>query len=194
MDIDAKIHAFLPVKNGGVGLHSAKQHSSAAFIASNIHSHNAIDKILSPQVTRRSLHNAFTLLQNHTGNASFMSEELLPSNSDQHSLSCDINAFKAKILLDRASPRDSARLLSLSLPHAGDFLDATPSLSLGLHLDTSIWSGNGVPTRHPSPESRRMQGHHIRPTTRHMRRPCTALPRRQWAQEQLLLLLLLLLF
>ena len=136
LDIDAKIQAFLPVKNGGVGLRSAEQHSSAAFIASNIHSRNVVDKILSPQVTRRSLHNAFTLLQKYTGNASFTSEELLPPNSDQHSISRDIDAFYAKILLDRASPRDSARLLSLSLPHAGDFLDATPSPSLGLHLDT----------------------------------------------------------
>ena len=33
-------------------------------------------------------------------------------------------------------PRDKARLLSLSLPHAGDFLDAIPSPSLGLNLDT----------------------------------------------------------
>ena len=44
--------------------------------------------------------------------------------------------FQWKTLQARASPRDNARLLSLSLPHAGDFLAAIPSPSLGLHLDT----------------------------------------------------------
>ena len=90
----------------------------------------------SPLVTRRSLHNAFTQLQKYTGNPTFTSEELLPPNSDQHSLSRDIDTFYGKILLDRASPRDSARLLSLSLPHAGDWIDAIPSPSLNLHMDT----------------------------------------------------------
>ena len=136
LDVDAKIQTFLPVKTGGVGLRSAEQHSSAAFIASNIQSRHIVNKVLSPHVTRRSLHNAFTLLQKHTGNATFTSEELLPPNSDQHSLSRDIDAYYGKILLEGASPRDSARLLSLSLPHAGDWIDAIPSPSLNLHMDT----------------------------------------------------------
>ena len=136
LDNDAKIQAFLPVKNGGVGLRSAEQHSSAAFIASNIQSRQVVDKILPSHITRRSLHNAFTLLQRFTGNASFTSEELLPPDSNQHSLSHEIDSNFGKILLSKASARDSARLHSLSLPHAGDWLDAVPSPSLGLHLDT----------------------------------------------------------
>ena len=48
----------------------------------------------------------------------------------------DIDAYYGKILLEGASPRDSARLLSLSLPHAGDWIDAIPSPSLNLHMDT----------------------------------------------------------
>ena len=63
LDTNAMIQAFLPVKHGGVGLRSAGQHSSAAFIASNLQSRPILDKILPPHVTRRSLHNAFTLLQ-----------------------------------------------------------------------------------------------------------------------------------
>ena len=79
----------LPVKLGGVGLRSAEQHSSAAFIASNIQSSQAVDKILSSNIARRSLHNTFSLLQRYLGNATFTSKELLPPNSNQHSLSRD---------------------------------------------------------------------------------------------------------
>ena len=140
LETDARIQAFLPVKNGGVGLRSAEQHSSAAFIASNIQSRNVIDQILSPNVTRRSLHNAFTQLQIHTGNATLTSEGLLPPESNQHSLSREIDSHYAQNLHARASPRDSARLLSLSLPHAGDWLNAVPSPSLNLKLDTRSFS------------------------------------------------------
>ena len=136
LDSEAKAQAFLPVKNGGVGLRSAVQHSSAAFITSNLESRHVVSKVLSPHVTLRSLHNAFSLLQKYTGNASFTSEELLPPNSTQHSLSSEINSFSWKNLHAKASPRNSARLLSLSLPHSGDWIDAIPSPSLGLHLDT----------------------------------------------------------
>ena len=136
LNANARTQAFLPVKMGGVGLRSAEHHSSGAFIASNIQARPVVDQVLSPHITRRSLHNAFSLLQKHTGNPTLTSEELLPPNSNQHSLSRDIDAYYGKTLLAHASPRDSARLLSLSLPHAGDFLDAVPSPSLGLHMDT----------------------------------------------------------
>ena len=140
LDSTARTQAFLPVKRGGVGLRSAQQHCSAAFIASNISSRRIVDQILPAEVTRRSVTGAFSLLQTYTGNASYTSEELLPPNSDQHSLSREIDANFSDILLSKASPRDSARLHSLNLPHAGDFLDATPSPSLGLHMDTRSFS------------------------------------------------------
>ena len=71
--------------------------------------------------------------EQHSSEA-FTSEELLPPNLDQHSLSRDIDSNFGEILLDKASARDSARLRSLSLSHTGDWLDAVPSPSLGLHL------------------------------------------------------------
>ena len=136
LDATAKTQAFLPVKSGGTGLRSAQQHCSAAFIASNFHSRPIVDKIIPPNVCRRSLADAFALLQQYSGNATYVSEDFLPPDFNQHSLSREIDSNFASILLDKAEPRDRARLLSLSLPHAGDFLDATPSPALGLHLDS----------------------------------------------------------
>lgn len=63
-------------------------------------------------------------------------ENISSPNSDQQSLSRDIDTYYAKTLLAQALPRDSTHLLSLSLPHAGDFFDAVPSPSLGLHINT----------------------------------------------------------
>ena len=135
MDIDAKIQTFLPVKRGGTGLRSAEQHSSAAFISSNTHTRQIVNKLLPSFVSRRPLGNSFSLLQSFSGNATYASEELLPPNFDQHSLSIEIDSHFEEILLAKVSPRDKARLLSLSLPHAGDWLDATPAPALGLHMD-----------------------------------------------------------
>ena len=118
LDSHAKTQIFLPVKLGGAGLRSAEQHCSAAFIASNVHSRPILEKILPPHVTQRPLANAFSLLQKYSGNESYTSEDILPRNFDQHSLSREIDANYSDILLTNASPRDKARLLSLSLPHA----------------------------------------------------------------------------
>ena len=78
LNADAKVQAFLLVKLGGAGLLSAEQHSSAAFIASNIQSRQVVDKILSSYKARRSLHNA-SLLPKYSGNPTLTSEELLHS-------------------------------------------------------------------------------------------------------------------
>ena len=62
--------------------------------------------------------------------------DLLPPDFSQQSLSREIDAHQQSQLVSGASGRDKARLLSLTLPHNGDFLDATPSPPLGLNLDS----------------------------------------------------------
>ena len=109
---------------GGVGLSSAEHHSLAAYIASNIQSRPIIDKIFPNQVARRPLNNAFLLLQQHTGNASYTSEELLLPNSNQHSLCREI-IFTTPKLSWPTSRRGIVHVFILYL---------SPTLSTGLML------------------------------------------------------------
>ena len=136
LDAAARTQAFLPVKLGGAGLRSAVLHSSAAFIASTAQTRPIVGNLLKPEVRRRSLEQAFPSLQLHSGNATYTSADLLPPNFTQQSLSKEIDTHQHNILVNEASGRDKARLLSLSLPHAGDWLDAAPSSSLNLNFDS----------------------------------------------------------
>ena len=61
--------------------------------------------------------------------------EMLPADFRQHSLSTEIDSFSRSRLFSSADARNKARLNSLALPHAGDWVDATPSPHLGLNLD-----------------------------------------------------------
>ena len=128
--------AFLPVKLGGGGLRSTTQCCAAAFIASTKQTSSIVDSILPAVVQRRSLASAFPLLQAHSGNAAYTSLDLLPPSSNQHSLSSEIDSHKRSLLLSSSNMRDRARLHSLALPHAGDWLDALPSPSLNLNMDS----------------------------------------------------------
>ena len=127
-------------KIGGSGLRSAKQHSSAAYIASTTHTQTIVDSLLSPLISRRSTTNAFTLLQQNTGNSTYTCPEILPPEFTQHSLSIEIDNFSRNKLLNDADLRNKARLHSINLPHAGDWIDALPSPILNLTLDSRSFS------------------------------------------------------
>ena len=131
-----KQQALLPVKKGGAGLRSAKQHCSAAFIASVAQTRAIVDSLLPQNIQRRSLDSAFLALQQATGNATYTDLSLLPPEFSQHSLSLEIDNFNFTNLLTSSDDRNRARLRSLALPHAGDWVDAIPSPSLNLNLDS----------------------------------------------------------
>ena len=132
----ARAQAFLPVKMGGAGLVSTSQVCAAAFIASSNQT-SAIVRSILPLATAQLLpDSAFQHLQQQTGNPTYTSLALLPPSSTQHSLSAEIHAHQRTTLLSSSSARDRARLLSLALPHAGDWIDALPSPSLNLNLDS----------------------------------------------------------
>ena len=139
LDNNARSQASLSVKLGGVGLRSAEAHCSAAYIASVANSRPILDALLPHPLPPRSLESSFPLLQNATGNPTFTSIDLLPPDFTQNSLSKLIDQATFSRLQNIASLRDRARLLSLSLPHAGDFLDALPSPTLSLHLDSRLF-------------------------------------------------------
>ena len=66
--------------------------------------------------------------------------ELLPPDFTQHSLSTEIDAFSRSRLFSEADTRGKARLNSLALPHAGDRVDAPPSPSLNLNMDSRSYA------------------------------------------------------
>ena len=95
-----------------------------------------VDSLLNPPLPHRSLAASFPLLQAATGNPTFSSLDLLPPDFSQNSLSKLIDKHSLSLLQNNVELRDRARLLSLSLPHAGDWLDVLPSPTLQLHLDS----------------------------------------------------------
>ena len=132
----ARDQAFLPIKLGGAGLFSTSQISAAAYIASIKTTRSVIQSILPPASSPRLPDSAFLHLQQETGNPAYSSMALLPPSSTQHSLTEEIHSHHHSVLLSSSSLRDRARLRSLALPHAGDWLDALPSPSLNLQLDS----------------------------------------------------------
>ena len=90
------------------------------------------------------------------GNATYSSLSLLPPEFTQHSLSQEIDSHSFKDLLESANIRNKARLNSLSLPHAGDWLDVIPSPALNLNLNTRSFAAAvcyrlGLPVTTPKP-------------------------------------------
>ena len=131
----ARLKATLPVRLGGLGLHQAGIHSSAAFI-SYIHACGSLISSLSglsvpSAYTSSALHALCTGL----GWAPLSSIDDLNVPVSQKSLSHVIDNLLYEGLDSSApSPRFRALALSSSLPHAGDWLTVTPSPNLGLHF------------------------------------------------------------
>ena len=116
--------ANLPISMGGIGLRSATQHRGACFVGS-VSQTLPLATCISPSYS-----NPFF--------AGEMSE--LGVNSDSHtnlcqkSLSFLVNSASSVALRNSADCRSVTRLLSLTLPHSGDWLTVVPSHSLGLAI------------------------------------------------------------
>ena len=137
------LQAQLPVSLGGVGLKSAEDHSSAAYVSSKVASRDLMAQILkqpdedsSPRLSALLL----TLLSAKQGEEATV-ENL--SGVAQKATSLKIDLCKHQRLTEQVAnlgtQRDKARLASLGLPHSGDWLNVIPSPSLGLHLRTPEW-------------------------------------------------------
>ena len=136
LDMNARRQASLSVKLGGTGLRSAEDHCAAAFVSSVHQSRSILDTLINPPRHHRSLDNAFPLLQNSTGNPTFTSLDLLPTDFTQNSLSKLIDNHTVAQIQNDLNLRDRARFHSLLLPHAGDWLEVVPSPALQLHIDS----------------------------------------------------------
>jgi hypothetical protein len=132
----AWIQATLPIGMGGIGLRSAEVHSAAAYLASMSQVSSIVSRLLPSTIPLRTTAEAFNLLQRFAENPTWSSLDMLPPDFTQHDLSHAIDIIRAASLRLDAPTRQKALLNSLTLPHAGDWLNVVPSPTLGLHLHT----------------------------------------------------------
>ena len=133
----------MPVSVGGLGLRSASTHAAAAYLSSLVHTRSTVDQILINFPDRHDLDLPLSVFRAAASSlppqvvADLM---LIPNSGDfsQKHLSYLIDANLQSALLkdvqDVDDKRSSARLLSLTLPQAGAFLNAIPNPSFGLSI------------------------------------------------------------
>ena len=131
--VDAKqwAQAQLPVAMGGLGLRGAVDHCAGAYISS-VHACETLKEGLLPHGNvQLDITTAMALLREK---ADEISPEEVPGMS-QKMISLEIDKkLKISLVQSLTEKRDKARLASLGLPHAGDWLNVTPSPILGLHV------------------------------------------------------------
>ena len=130
--------AKLPVSMGGLGLRSAEDHTPAAYLTSLLSCQSLRQALLhlpddDSQVTIPAP--LLALLSTKQGEDANI-ESLL--GVTQKAVGLKIDLHNSNLLIANTNRegvvREIARLGSLSLPHAGDWLHVVPSPALGLHL------------------------------------------------------------
>ena len=133
--------AQLPVSKGGLGLRAALDHAPAAYVTSLLASQDLKERILNlsgeecPPIISPPLLN---YLSSRMGEDTSVAT-LQGATQKQVCLTIDLNNFQllSNHITELGVKRDIARLASLGLPHAGDWLNVVPSPALGLHLRPS---------------------------------------------------------
>ena len=137
------LQAQLPVKLGGLGLQAAEDHSAAAYSSSKLSSSELKERLLnlSEEDCPTTLSAPLLALLSAKQGEEATKENL--TGVAQKAISLKIDLCKHHRLTEHISntgvQRDMARLASLGLPHAGDWLNVIPSPSLGLHLRSAEW-------------------------------------------------------
>ena len=132
--------AKLPVSLAGLGLKAAEDHAHAAYASSLLSSQHIRQALLDLQednsqfVIPETVMETLSSKQNEEAtveNLQGVTQKAISYKIDQHNSNLLINNITREGVV-----RDVARLRSLSLPHAGDWLFVVPAPALGLHLRT----------------------------------------------------------
>ena len=134
--------ASLPVSKGGLGLRKASSHCFAAFLSSTAQTTHIVDGILHNFPHRRSLQETLDDFLTTAGPIPQSAEDDLktmdPVHFTQSKLSHLVDTNIQADLLSHATQasdkRTTARLQSLTLAHASDYLNSIPSHTSGLSL------------------------------------------------------------
>ena len=128
--------ASLPVAMGGLGLRSAVDHAAGAHAVSFLTCQTLLDGLLGENTEEPRLPQPLLdLIAVKTGEETTV-ETLMGVSQKKVSLKVDL--FNQSLLLlhfsEGGDKREIARMASLGLPHAGNWLSVVPSPALGLHL------------------------------------------------------------
>jgi Reverse transcriptase (RNA-dependent DNA polymerase) len=137
LDDPAWRQASLPIKAGGLGIRSAVQLSASAFLSSVHGANSLVSRIMvgSSLIQEPMVSHALGFWNRLVAGDNASSAPSGPA-SLQKSWDAPVVASSFEILLNAAPDQYSkARLRAVSSPHAGDWLKAIPSSSLGLRLD-----------------------------------------------------------
>ena len=133
--------ASLPVSLGGLGLRSASSHAAAAYLSSLAQTKSTVDQILMSFPFRHDLDFPISFFRAAAGSLSpTVLETLTPDSEDlsqkrlSYLIDSNLHSSLLKDVQTDNNRRDSARLLSLTLPQAGAFLNAIPNPSFGLSI------------------------------------------------------------
>ena len=129
--------AKLPVHMGGLGIRGAEDHGPVAYAVSYLSSRPLVSKLLNlneedPAILPQELLDALSNRQGEdleTASLVGVKQKAASLVVDQHNLH-----LLSETLTREGSVRETARLASLGLAHAGDWLNLVPCPALGLHL------------------------------------------------------------
>ena len=128
--------AKIPIHLGGIGLRAAMDHGAAAYATSLLQSQPLVSQLLStPEDELEPLRPAVLATLSIQLNEDVTIESL--TGLTQRMVSAKVDLANQTLLTPKileAGEREVARLASLSLPHAGAWLNCPPLPALGLHL------------------------------------------------------------
>ena len=132
--------AKLPVAMGGMGLRAAEDHAPAAYAASVLAARPLAYSLLQRPPEEPTLLLPQPLLDNLTASLGEEAKEENLVKLPQKMIGLKIDQHLHESLQEKIGEeeaRERARLLSLTLPHAGDWLNTPPLTALGLHMRPS---------------------------------------------------------
>jgi hypothetical protein len=124
--------AQLPVAMGGLGLRGAVEHSAGAFVSSAFACESLKEGLLPHGNVQLNITSALAMLRERTVDE-LPQEELVEMKQKMISFEID-KKLRVSLVQSLSAQRDKARLASLGLAHAGDWLNVIPSPILGLHV------------------------------------------------------------
>ena len=139
----AWLQARLPVADGGLGLRAAANHAPAAYASSVLAAQPLSDRLLGHDFAGLNPDDPLlpqSLLDRLSAEQGELVQEEDVNGVSQKQLSWKIDQHLLKVLQEQIGEeemREKARLLSLGLPHCGDWLNTPPLKALGLHLRPS---------------------------------------------------------